>query len=98
LRFAQTPMPMPTPTSTTCSSWQPSNQYVPYPTSSEVRPSAGFAGFQVRASEPLSSGVGSAEGFEIMLGNTVAQLGSSNVTIRPQRAQRMHNSLRCRTH
>ena len=32
LCFAQTPMP--TPTSTTCSSWQPSNQYVPSPTSS----------------------------------------------------------------
>ena len=36
LCFAQTPMPMPmpTPTSTTCSSWRPSNQYVPSPTSS----------------------------------------------------------------
>jgi len=34
LFFAQTPMPMPTPTSTTCSSWRPSNQYVPSPTSS----------------------------------------------------------------
>ena len=32
LCFAQTPMP--TPTSTTCSSWLPSNQYVPSPTSS----------------------------------------------------------------
>ena len=34
LCFAQTPMPMPMPTSTTCSSWLPSNQYVPSPTSS----------------------------------------------------------------
>ena len=40
----------------------------------------------------------SAEGFEILLGNTVAQLGSSNATIRPQRVRRrMHSELRCRT-
>ena len=34
LCFAQTPMPTPTSTSATCSSWLPSNQYVPSPTSS----------------------------------------------------------------